>query len=403
MQRAGLFFLFAVAMFGIGTVAGQVLRAFNPSEPAQASFVTFTSTAADKRVDSIHRHPAFLRDDPPPPAESILTSNRLALSEDSSSDEIRPVHFDPEVPDFDVEPAVETQPFDAASEESVEESLRIVTEFFPDEDPELLRIWAVQYAGMPAEEVRFILEQKQRVSGFSLRPGAEESTESQRLFLTVSSTREEALDGEAAAECVAWVEDNLRNTHTIGFRRRSLRSEPDSSQTLTYREVRSFEPGVLIASADSLHVALPPDSELMFSLDQGALLTRRGDFCLLENGSIGLRVRGQEYELLALPEDVRGGDVSIRVDGTVVASEAGSTEERVVGAVPAVSVTNAAQLDSVDGVFFSIPPESRVRVQPVEAVALIPQSLELSNVNRDDEWQLLDHLSRLQKDRENRP
>jgi flagellar basal body rod protein FlgG len=146
-----------------------------------------------------------------------------------------------------------------------------------------------------------------------------------------------------------------------------------------------------------LHVSLPElETHLFFELENGQL-TRRGDFCRLSGGRLGLVTPSGELPLRGSPVvDTSSGTVRIMSHGEIYllvdtesSASDGSSRGDVqgIGQVPVVAITDLSQLTSVDGVFFTSHEPGR-HPDPM-TIEMRPGCLELSNVDADAEIQQL--------------
>ncbi|MDA1231060.1 MAG: hypothetical protein O2856_09820 [Planctomycetota bacterium] len=267
---------------------------------------------------------------------------------------------------------------------------------FPDMTAELTEIWVETYAGTDLEEIGFILEQK--------RATTSRLTSGSMFFSTIPPTSlasgrfnksEHGLD-----DLVDTVERNLRSAYSLGYRRMAVFPEaagdPQSSSVtdpidLTATRFRSFEAGPLLTSPIATHVALIKESFEMFSLE-GGRLTRRGDFQILKDRRLGIVTsRGEIAAAESTPLPVDATDVRIAQSGTVeFQNAAGETCEA--GRIAVCIVINLAGLQSSDGVIFTASDAGKLPVCADASAFLKIQSLEQSNVDRNYEKSLLEHL-----------
>ena len=278
--------------------------------------------------------------------------------------------------------------------------LKLIQGQFPDTDAEVAAVWAETFGEMDPDEIRFILEQKRRIStelgsAVTLPPL---DTSPIPIAEPLSSTPESSIN---AAACM--VQRNLQSAWSLGYCRMAVCLEAsndpeslsaDETRHLPVTSFRCFESGPLIQSPIPTHVALTKSSSTMFRMDAGRL-TRRGDFCLLRNRRLGIVTRSGELacaESMPIPEDA----INIRVatSGLVqYQNAAGETCEA--GRISVCSVINPAELQSEDGVIF----ESQNVDNPVlhvdSADFLQPNTLEQSNVDQTYESLLLTYLKSL--------
>lgn len=270
---------------------------------------------------------------------------------------------------------------------------------FPDMTAELTEIWVETYAGMDLDEIGFILDQKRATSS--------RLTSGSMFFPTIPQTSPESdslTESEhGIGDLVGTVERNLRSAYSLGYRRMAV--FPEAAGDLQSRKVtgpidlaatrfRSFESGPLLKSPITTHVALIKESLMMFSLE-GDRLTRRGDFQMLKDRRLGIVTsRGEIAAAESTPLPVDATEVRIAQSGTVeFQNPAGETCEA--GRIAVCIVTNLAGLQSSDGVIFTAPDAGNLPVCADTSAFLKTQSLEQSNVDRNYEKSLLEHLKSL--------
>ncbi len=278
--------------------------------------------------------------------------------------------------------------------------LLLIQRMFPEADPETAKIWAESYADMELSELEFILEQK-RLLPESLQAGrlASAMTEFQTGTRITASD-----DSQPLVEAIRQVSGNLNGFWSVGFRRTVLLPEvasmlpgksDESARKFESLRFFNFDSGSRIASPFAMHVALPADDgTLMFRLE-GDLLTRRGDFQVLADHRIGLiTVVGPValWDSPVLPKDATG--VSISQSGEIQYSET-SGKINTAGRVAVVQVPDLSQLTSGDGVIFVTTSSESLPTFDPDAIFLWVKTLELSNVNRENEQALLSHLHSL--------
>ena len=140
-----------------------------------------------------------------------------------------------------------------------------------------------------------------------------------------------------------------------------------------------------------LHVAIPNNPTWMFRLE-GDKLTRRGDFQLLPDRRIGLMIGGIACAVMnspLIPDDARRP--AITEDGRIEYTDSSDTLISA-GQLELVSVTEPDQLESTDGVHFTSRSSRSLQMLTAAEIMLATGTLELSNVDREEEAALLNHL-----------
>lgn len=277
----------------------------------------------------------------------------------------------------------------------------LIQQHFPNTDAVAAEIWGETYAEMSLDEITFILEQKRLTSngiGASLSASWMPSLPSlSHTVLAEPLPSRPELAGDIA---VRIVETNLRSAYSLGFRRMVVLPEaipdpeswtPDKRRSAPVTIFRSFESGRLIASPMATHVALPQESSTMFCLE-GNRLTRRGDFQMLADRRLGIVTSREEMasaESTPLPEGAT--NVQIMQNGTIhFRNAAGETGEA--GRIAVCRVRDLADVQSTDGVFFTVTDAGDVTRCEDESAILLTHTLEQSNVDRSYENSLLAQL-----------
>ena len=275
----------------------------------------------------------------------------------------------------------------------------LILRMFPDAAAVTVAAWADAYAEMDLGEVEFILEQKRSLSG-SL--DSEIATAMLGTPL-VATTAESLLSPHAISPIVEAqnaVRCNLQSAWSCGYRRTVVIPEAVSNQSipgsiaLAPRQVtmfRSFETGELQPSPVPTHVAIASkNGALMFCLD-GNLFTRRGNFQRLADGRLGLVTSSGSYALkdsTPIPESVTS--LKITTSGEIMYDAEGQPVSA--GHVGIVELSELNRPQTVDGVFFTGETLNASSVTAANA-ELMTYQLEMSNVNRTDDTQLLELLN----------
>ena len=275
----------------------------------------------------------------------------------------------------------------------------LILRMFPDAAAETVAAWADAYSDMDLGEVEFILEQKRSLSG-----SLDSEIATAMLGTPLGTTTAESLLSPQAmspiVEARNAVRSNLQSAWSSGYRRTVVIPEAVSNQSipgsiaLTPRQVtmfRSFETGQLQPSPVPTHVAIASkNGALMFCLD-GNLFTRRGDFQRLADGRLGLVTSSGSYALkdsTPIPESVTS--IEITTSGEIMYDAEGQPVSA--GLVGIVELSELNRLQTVDGVFFRSETPAGSPATGLEADLSIHQ-LEMSNVNRSDDTQLLELLN----------
>jgi flagellar basal body rod protein FlgG len=397
MQKLIMLFGFAVLILGAGLLAGQKIQSSLASDSPAASS-TAGKSACENGQTACVAPVSLLVDEFPfepemfhvPRAESLIlpVSHQKTLEGD----------FQLAESSQDVASADVPKPDDSATKKI----RSLIQRRFPDASPEAVNVWTEVCAEMDPSEVEFILEQKRAlsetldapVSGITISPApASPGSPAERVDADLNSPSNVAL-------AVATVQRNLDNAWSAGFRRTLVLPTSatgfqtvsgDLSGAASPTMFFDFAAGRLISSPMPLHVAIQNNPTWMFRLE-GDRLTRRGDFQLLPDRRIGLMISGTACAVMnspVIPEDARRPFITEtgRINYTSVSNVITS-----VGQLQLVNVAELDQLESTDGIHFtSRAAESLKDVSPDESSLAIGM-LELSNVNREEETALRNHL-----------
>jgi len=424
MQRPILLCAFAALLFGAGLLAGQGVQSEASTQPLAAephSSDSSTSLPLTAHTDSSNGRPI--------PVTSV--SHETAFSD---------------VPFLEPTPEPESQFFAMASDDgSVSDfsSRRdagnrqkvhdLIGRIFPNTSPEVLAAWTDAYELMDPAEVEFILDQKrllsesldsqvfgdaisidtsirdeQPVDTISVLPSSLSPLLSSPLALAGSESEAAFRESVAAVESALFsVRRNLDSAWCIGFHRIVVLPEVGSTAhpalgahltTFTSTTFTSFEPGRVIKSPMPLHVALQSkNGAFMFRLE-GDQFTRRGDFQLLPDQRIGLRHNGKDYALnQSAPVPEEAVNIHFSADGKIGYEDAAG-QLLSAGQLEIFELPQLDRLTTVDGVIFSITPGKPAALASADVAGLTVRSLELSNVDREEESALLRHLEKAAND-----
>lgn len=287
----------------------------------------------------------------------------------------------------------------AAVSEARKQLESLIRRMFPDAKPDTISVWAEAYDGMDLSEVEFILEQKRAMSGT-----LDSEIATAMLGTPLGTTSADKLLSPQTMSPIVEAQNavrmNLQSAWSSGYRRTVVVPEAVNNQSLdgigssVPRKVtmfRSFETGRLQPSPDPTHMAIgSKNGALMFCLE-GNMYTRRGDFQRLEDGRLGLVTSTGSYALkdsTPIPELITS--VEITPMGEILYDADGQPTSA--GRVGIVQLSELNRLQTVDGVFFSSETPIGSPATGLEAELTIHQ-LEMSNVNRSDDAQLLELLN----------
>lgn len=401
------FIAFAVApavLFAAGLIAGQVV---NPSDESLPSPIADTNIASEDAASGVFLStvnsdaPDEIPEKPMPSPimnashqrQEEVTDRYFFSSVDATTDAAKTVET---APKQDTESALATVAADPEGRRQLESLIR---RMFPDARPDTISVWAEAYDGMDPGEVEFILEQKRAMSG-----SLDSEIATAMLGTPLGTTSAEALLSPQTASPIVEAQNairlNLQCAWSPGHRRMVVLPDAISNHSSAgivssaprqATMFRSFEPGRLQPSPVPTHVAIgSKNGALMFCLE-GNLFTRRGDFQRLEDGRLGLVTSFGSYALkdsTAVPESTT--TIEITPLGEILCHVEGQTASA--GHVRIAELSELDRLQTVDGVFFTseTPMQSPVEARQAE---LVIHSLEMSNVNRSDDAQLLELLN----------
>jgi hypothetical protein len=278
---------------------------------------------------------------------------------------------------------------------SPEEAAAMIVRLFPDAGPETVEAWTDSFSGMDAAAIEELLQQRRSMGPLAALSAPESDSLMESITATAgSSTMIDATPVSHSAEIqesvtgeqdpTAWCESNLKRLNEPGYHRALL---------LGQSVRRTFEPARSAVTGHPLHVSLPEhETHLFFELENGQL-TRRGDFCRLSGGKLGIVTQSGELPLRSSPivdatsgtvRIMSHGEICLLVDTGSAASDVSSRGDvQRIGQVPVVAITDLSQLISVDGVFFTSHEPGR-HPDPM-TIEMRPGCLELSNVDANAE------------------
>jgi len=310
----------------------------------------------------------------------------------------------------------------------------IVQRYLPDANDDVIDVLVEEYSEFDLDGVEFVMQQRQ-TSGLRVPDSLNISLDTIKgsgpgnqteIAPKPAQTPVHGLNplSRAIQTSAAFSHRNLLCASTPGFRRRvslldvnaSMLDTPLPGTTapglpevhvaspvttsafsvnVSVKTMWSWQPGKSIFTGDPLHVSLGDDPHLMFRLDDDAF-TRRGDFQVLPDRRIGFRHSTGTFTLHdspVIPQNFRS--VQISETGVIsVVQENGTRRE--LGQLTVVRLQELHRLESNDGVVFHA--QTTEQPEVVTNPALMTQAIELSNVDRDEEWQELEHLRRMRQE-----
>ena len=340
----------------------------------------------------------------------------------------------------------------------------LIIEMMPSASEQQVSAWVEQLSDLNLEAATFILQQRKRSMGHdqpmpelaaTLNTPVDDLLNGSVSGFSVASIQQVAhpeapssIAGQAATDsnlmaAAEIVRSNLIGAHVPGHRATLVLLEANSGQPGVasgtgrtepgFRTRIQFDPGRTVKTGRGLDVALPPDPQVMFRLLDGSVLTRRGDFEILSDGQIGLKLNGVELAVYHSPViqhnvcNVRitgngdiFGDVMPDLDQPVhadlptadaalrperperpeLSTEHTSDRQQLLGTISVCRVRHLDQLTSQDGLLFRLPTSDSALNQPIHTsdakVQLAEGCLELSNADINQQRAVLDNLEQLQ-------
>lgn len=205
-----------------------------------------------------------------------------------------------------------------------------------------------------------------------------------------------ASGGLVSSRRVQIVGNNLANVNTVGFKAERIVSRqqefadslagamknlpPEARENFEQTpgvvdvgSVTDFTPGPISETGNPLHVALTGEKQFfVVQTPEGPAYTRAGNFTLGPNGTIvtpdGLPVLGDGGPLALPPGKVRiSGSGAVSVDGESV------------GRLQVVEASDLTKLQRTEGTRFV--DKGGAGMSPVDSVQVVPESVEMPNVN----------------------
>ena len=254
---------------------------------------------------------------------------------------------------------------------------------FPQAERELKAVWSESLAGLTAVDVSEILGHKKRSgAGLALRSMAT-STFLQPDFEIFPEATSSPAAGTLQPDLRVLLISNLRNAWTPGFRANIPLTDPlsaDSHQSaFVHGVIRDFSAGRTISSPHPLHVAIRDSGEGMFLMADGRL-TRRGNFCVLQDQTLGLQLADGSLAVAGSPQIiVPQQQVSIDLHGQILVRD--SAGQTVAGRISVMIPQDTSGLQSEDGVLFEVQDSSALTSVAADKLLLSPRTLEMSNVD----------------------
>lgn len=387
-----LYLSFASALiFGLGVVSG------NFSSPRRAPVAASSNDGDAALKEAVGDELEFVAEPSvptaPTPTVAELESDLLPVPFADDIQTVAVASDDEFAAPFPVENSSES---DAATDHEIE---TILLRHFPGISGPELEGRMEAFAGMPAKELSQLLSETSFLSEPLPLSDLSEFDSAPAELIPIVDERFQQDDSEIAVEFTRVARANLLNLMTVGYRRSVLRSHLAIASPLasavqtTVQKQFDLSPGQLQHSPNPLHVAIANDEPCMFVMEPGNVLTRNGQFERLQNGRVGFH-NGEELLALRgtteLPEDAR--HVRFSEDGTLH-FESSDGKPDTAGQVSLVSVDSAGDLKSLNGVYFSLP--SSIPDAPSPDPRLHLQTVELSNVNVEQEQRLVEHFDRL--------
>jgi flagellar basal body rod protein FlgG len=348
------------------------------------------------------------------------------------------------LPDDTISAGTQKTTHPVQSEEHVAAVRTLVKQYLPDASDEIVEVLVEEYQQCDLAGVEFMLDQRQQ-SGLMMPASLSTpwstsdsatsvqtaSRPSERTPTASTSTPSSMQSVFASAERL--IARNLVNCTTAGYRRvipvldvirpddSQFESTPDvlpdtvnsetspglfsvpatppattAASTNQLLAIWSFEPGQVVFTGNDRHVALATEPHLMLAFADGTVVSRRGDLQILSDRRIGIQIGTTElplYESPVLDDQQQGFSITASGEICTIAVD-GAIQQ--VGQLQVARIANLARLTSSDGVIFRCP-DSEPPAMTTD-VHFEVQALELSNVDRDDAWQELEHFRRVQSE-----
>lgn len=270
----------------------------------------------------------------------------------------------------------------------LKELRRIVAEEMPGASDVQKDVWTEEFADMPEEAVRLMLQQRRELMGL---PAPTPSVIAPRAEVARAQVPASSIDRGVLLQAQAIVLRNLVNANTVGYCRTVVEfsgSSPTSS--LNIAEIR-FD----MNSKLPVHTGRSMDLSVVsgfFVLEDGdrSLFSKVGRFSVGDDGHLVVRVDGKQLKLAGL-KALPGGTERFVVSEAGAASAMIGDVETKLGQIRVARFLDASRMVSEDGCLFSPSPASGppvdVATPQVRQGELIP-----SNVDVRTERQMMELL-----------
>ena len=272
----------------------------------------------------------------------------------------------------------------------LKELRRIVSEEMPGASDVQLDVWTEEFADMPEEAVRMMLQQRRELKGL---PPAKTSvsvpvTEPVRVQVAATS-----IDRAVSFEARAIVLRNLANANTVGYCRRVVEFAGSSATSLLNIAELRFD----MSSPLPVHTGRSMDFSVtsgFFVVEDGdrSLFTRAGRFSVGEDQHLVLRVDGRQLKLAGLKPLPKRHRAASRLRSRRCERNCRRGVETKLGQIRVARFLDASRMASDDGCLFSATSASG---SPIDVAAPQVRQGELtqSNVDVRAERQMLELLN----------
>lgn len=290
---------------------------------------------------------------------------------------------------------------DEQSEAKQRQTRKLILQFFPDLDTDVIEGWVDSYSSMTETELTQLLQQRRLLgmggTGFpDLQlnlPKLETEKATTNKLLSKSKSDASPIDQAATI-----VRNNLSGLQVIGHRERTYHFTHaghwnQQTISLAIHSSWNFVNGKLHPTSHPLDIAIISDQPIMFRLEPGCVLTRAGRFERLPDGRLGQKV-GNEYLTLfpevKVPES--STDYQITLNGAIKSINS-PPDQPPLAQIHLVRIKDTSRLESSNGIYFKVPePDEVIATVPEKQVAISKGMLELSNVKVSQQQQHLQTL-----------
>ena len=288
------------------------------------------------------------------------------------------------------------------SDSKKENTRKLILKFFPDLDQDSVDGWVDAYSSMSETELTQLLQQR-KVFGADFSGLQFNIPKLQAEDVgTVTPATQETSQTAPIARALQMVASNISGLHIAGHRCRTFcfthtANVNDELGSVALQTSWNLAAGKIYQSGRSLDLALTSDHPTMFRLEPGCVLTCSGRFLRLPDGRLGQKVGDKDLALfpeVRIPESVT--DFRIAKDGSVIGT--GRTpEQNRLGQIKAVKIEDASQLQSANGVYFTVPlADQPTAFTPAKQIQIDSGKLELSNVSLASQKKLHGVLTAMQ-------